>query len=61
VSDERDLPEINPDEAMTRLDAGLETCRSVLADYRAALIAAGGDPDQRPADQVPPAAPSEQH
>jgi len=46
LSDPNDLPDLNADEAMNRLDEGLETCRSVIADYRAALIASGGAPDE---------------
>jgi hypothetical protein len=46
LSDPDDLPDLNADEAMNRLDEGLESCRSVIADYRAALIASGGASDE---------------
>ena len=39
VPDGQDSRELEPDEAITRLGEALETCRSVVADYRAALIA----------------------
>lgn len=51
-SEPNDLPEINPVEAMNRLDEGLENCRSVIADYRAALIANGGAQNGSPGDEV---------
>lgn len=39
MPDGQDSRELEPDEAITRLGEALETCRSVVADYRAALIA----------------------
>ena len=52
LSDPNDVPELNPDEAMNRLDQGLETCRSVIADYRAALIANGTATNEIAEDRV---------
>ena len=56
MAEERKLPEINPDEAIAKLDQGLETCRSVVADYRAALINSADQPGSIANDQEPPMA-----
>ena len=37
LPDEPDSPELKPDEVISRLDEALETCRSVVSDYRGFL------------------------
>ena len=56
LSDPNNVPELNPDDAITQLDESLQTCRSVVADYRAALIANGTKSDSESPDTAIPAA-----
>lgn len=56
LSDPNNAPELSPDDAITQLDEGLQTCRSVVADYRAALIANGTRSDSESPDNATPAA-----
>jgi hypothetical protein len=53
LQDEQNLPEIKPDEAIIRLSEALETCRSVVADYRATLIGNSSQPDKSMSAETP--------
>jgi len=48
--------EQNPDEAIIRLSEALETCRSVVADYRATLIGNASQADGSSSAETPSSA-----
>jgi hypothetical protein len=60
LQDEQNPPEIKPDDAIIRLSEALETCRSVIADYRATLIGNSSQLD-RSLSAAPPSSADRQH